>query len=275
MAIQLEIANQSDTGRRRPHNEDSTLSNTQNGVVVLADGMGGYKAGEVASALAANAIYHEISTTLESNNLGSGSNESAYSPETQLVKDSIIHANSDIYNTATKDPQCQGMGTTIVVALFHEDKISIGHVGDSRLYRKRGNDFRQITKDHSLIQELIDRGMYTPEEAEANTPKNLVTRALGIDALVEVDVQEIAAEEGDIFMLCSDGLTDMVDDEEIHLTLSKYSANLGESAEELVYLANRKGGKDNISVILIRVLGSRAGSGGSVADIFKRLIKRN
>ncbi len=126
------------------------------------------------------------------------------------------------------------------------------HVGDSRVYRMRNDDLAQITSDHSLVQELIDRGFFTPEEAEANTPKNLVTRALGIDEKVEVDIQEHAAKPGDIYLLCSDGLNDMVDDEEIRLTLSKYSANLVEAAHELVRLANESGGKDNISVVLAR-----------------------
>ena len=161
------------------------------------------------------------------------------------------------------------MGTTVVVCLFNANYVTVAHVGDSRLYRKRAEDFHQITKDHSLIQELIDRGLYTPEEAVLKTPKNLVTRALGIDAKVEVDVLEEQLKTGDIYLLCSDGLNDMVNDEEIHLTLSKYSANLAHSAEELVRLANSKGGKDNISVILIRVReGGSAGS--SIKQFFKR-----
>jgi protein phosphatase len=146
------------------------------------------------------------------------------------------------------------MGTTMVVVLFNNNLATVGHVGDSRLYRKRKNTFSQVTKDHSLIQELIDRGLYTQEEAMKNTPKNLVTRAVGIDLNVQVDVNEETAYPGDIYMLCSDGLNDMVDDEEIHLTLSKYSANLAQGASELVRLANLKGGRDNISVVLVRIL---------------------
>ncbi len=266
----LEIVNISDVGKRRPHNEDSTLSDGNQGLVILADGMGGYKAGEVASALAVTAIHNEISAGLKHIRPGQAANEAGFSPESMLVKDAVIHANSSIYSTATGDSQCHGMGTTVVVALFFNDQISIAHVGDSRLYRKRGNDFQQITKDHSLIQELINRGLFTPEEAAANTPKNLVTRALGIDANVEVDVMEEQAVLGDIYLLCSDGLNDMVDDEEIHLTLSKYSANLVQAGQKLVALANAKGGKDNISVILIRIRDSFSTSGGLVKQIFNR-----
>ncbi|MFQ5661424.1 MAG: Stp1/IreP family PP2C-type Ser/Thr phosphatase [Gammaproteobacteria bacterium] len=261
----IEVVNVSDVGRRRPHNEDSTLSDIDQGLVILADGMGGYKAGEIASAIAVTAIYDEITDGLKRIQPDQTDGGSGSIPST-LVKDAIIKANSSIYNTAQGDLQCQGMGTTVVVGLFHGDLITVAHVGDSRLYQKRGNDFQQVTVDHSLIQELINRGLYTPEEAAANTPKNLVTRALGIEKSVEVDVLEEKVLPGDIFLMCSDGLTDMVDDEEIHLTLSKYSANLVEAARELVRLANAKGGKDNISVILIRKLGG--------SSVFKGRIKK-
>jgi len=266
----LEIVNVSDVGKRRPHNEDSTLSDASQGLVILADGMGGYKAGEVASALAVTAIHKEISAGLKHIKPKKATKEQELSCESMLVKDAVINANLSIFSTAQIDSDCYGMGTTIVVTLFYSDQISIAHVGDSRVYRKRGKDFQQITKDHSLIQELIDRGLYTPEEAAANTPKNLVTRAMGIDAEVEVDVMQEQVVIGDIYLLCSDGLNDMVDDEEIHLTLSKYSANLVQAAEELVRLANAKGGKDNISVILIRILESFSTSGSPIKQFISR-----
>ena len=269
-ADNIEIVNLSDTGRRRPHNEDSTLSDPNLGLVILADGMGGYKAGEVASALAVTTIYREIASGLQELQNTSSHKKVGASAQSQLLRDAIIQANSGIYETAQQDDQCHGMGTTIVTVLFHDGFATIGHVGDSRLYRKRGNEFQQITKDHSLIQELIDRGMYTPEEAMANTPKNLVTRALGIENRVDVDVNEVPSLRGDIYLLCSDGLNDMVDDEEIHLTLSKYSANLIQAAAELVDLANRKGGKDNISVIIIRVIDTKSGTGGMIKQLLSR-----
>jgi len=268
----LEIANVSNVGRRRPHNEDSTLSDLDKGLVILADGMGGYKAGEVASALAATEIYHEVAKGLEEIKPGDKPRGAGLTTQSRLVRDAIIHANSGIYTTAQDDPECRGMGTTIIVALFYDHQVTIAHVGDSRLYRKRGQDFQQVTKDHSLIQELIDRGLYTPEEAIATTPKNLVTRALGIDQKVEVDVLEEQPLSGDIYLLCSDGLNDMVDDEEIHLTLSKYSANLVQAAEELVQLANAKGGKDNISVILVRILDGFSRSEGFIKQTLGRFL---
>ena len=267
----LEITNLSDVGLRRPHNEDSTLTDPAQGLVILADGMGGYKAGEVASAIAVTAIHHAISSGLKRMKHGRPDKNGNLSPESAVVKQAIVDANTGIFSTAQKEPQCQGMGTTVVVALFHHDRITIAHVGDSRLYRMRGTSFGQVTRDHSLIQELIDRGLYTPEEAAKKTPKNLVTRALGIEARVDVDVLEDQVLPGDVYLLCSDGLNDMVADEEIRLTLSKYSANLLQAAEELVRLANSKGGRDNTSVILIRVRSKISNSGSWLSRLAGRL----
>jgi PPM family protein phosphatase len=273
LSTKLEIVNQSDVGRKRPHNEDSTITDGRNGLVILADGMGGYKAGEVASALAVTQIFHHITNGLKKAKKGQIDEASGFYNESLVVRNTIIAANSEIYNTAKADPQCQGMGTTIVVGLFHDNTLSIAHVGDSRLYRLRNNDLEQVTKDHSLIQELIDRGLYTPEEAHANTPKNLVTRAMGIDADVDVDLVEESVIPKDIYLLCSDGLNDMVKDEEIHLTLSKYSANLVQAADELVKFANKRGGKDNISIILVRILEDFSSPKGFIQKIKNRLNK--
>ena len=250
----IEVANISDTGLKRPHNEDSAVTDTAFGLAVVADGMGGYKAGEVASAIAAQLILNEVRAGVANGDANTKVGGSGLSRASLVIRDAVAKANAEVFRTAQEVPQCQGMGTTVVVVFYHGDKVSIAHVGDSRVYRLRGNEFKQITRDHSLIQELIDRGFFTPEEAAENTPKNLVTRALGIEQSVEVDVQEQDLQAEEIYLLCSDGLNDMVDDEEIHLTLSKYSANLAQGANELVRLANKNGGKDNISVVLIRVL---------------------
>ncbi len=249
----IEVVNVSDVGKKRPHNEDSTISDVKTGIMVLADGMGGYKAGEVASAIAVSDVHQLMKNGLKRIKHGDIDGDTGLSAESMLLKQSIIDANSKIYETASNENSCHGMGTTVVGFLVMEEALSIAHVGDSRVYRLRGDHFEQVTRDHSLIQELVDRGLYTPEEAAANTPKNLVTRALGIDSKVEVDVMEEPVVRGDIYLLCSDGLNDMVNDEEIHLTLSKYSANLAQAANELVNLANNNGGKDNTSIILIRV----------------------
>ncbi len=269
----IEVANISDTGLKRPHNEDSAVTDSALGLAVVADGMGGYKAGEVASAIAAQLILNEVRAGITHGDTSGKANGSTLSRASMVIRDAVAKANAEVFRTAQEIPQCQGMGTTVVVVFYHGDKVSIAHVGDSRVYRLRGNEFKQITRDHSLIQELIDRGFFTPEEAAENTPKNLVTRALGIEQSVEVDVQEQDLQAGEIYLLCSDGLNDMVDDEEIHLTLSKYSANLVQAATELVRLANEKGGKDNVSVVLVRPQNPSNGTAGIMAK-FNSFLKK-
>ena len=275
--FELEIVNMSDVGRRRPHNEDSAVSDVQNGLVVLADGMGGYKAGEVASAIAVTTVLHDVTADIKHHHHSKDKKTPPLtakhpSHEAILIKNSINHANSNIYRMAKADEQCRGMGTTVIAGLFHADIVTIGHVGDSRMYRLRGGTLQQITKDHSLIQELIDRKLYTPEEAYAKMPKNLVTRGLGLDFAVEVDIIEEPVMPEDIYLVCTDGLTDMVNDEEIHLTLSKYSANLVQIASSLIQQANKKGGKDNISVVLVRV--KNKVSKLAITGLFNKLLNR-
>lgn len=261
MSGQIEIANFSDVGQKRPHNEDSTGSDLSMGLAILADGMGGYKAGEVASAIAVTTIMSEVRSGLPKLRRGQTDSKTGYLNQSLLLKKAISDANLGIFRTAQNEPNCRGMGTTVVVVLCQGDQLSVAHVGDSRLYRLRNDQLEQITVDHSLIQELVSRGLYTREQATASAPKNLVTRALGIESSVDIDIVEEQLREGDIYLLCSDGLNDMVNDEEIRLTLRKYSANLVQSARELVRLANKKGGRDNISVVLVRKLGSSSQKG--------------
>jgi protein phosphatase len=165
-----------------------------------------------------------------------------------------MRANKIIHQTAKTQPQCEGMGTTVVACLFSDNKISVAHVGDSRMYRLRGNRYEQITLDHSLLQELVDRGFYSQAEAQRATNKNYVTRALGVEPQVEVEVQEHPVDKGDIYILCSDGLSDMVEDEDIRLTISTFGANLDTVAKQLIQLANENGGRDNVSVVLAQAV---------------------
>ena len=176
--------------------------------------------------------------------------------QTIVLRDAIHRANKVINQTAQSQPQCEGMGTTLVASLFYDNKVSIAHVGDSRMYLLRGNRFEQITMDHSLLQELVDRGFYSQEEAQRSTNRNYVTRALGVEANVEVEVQEIDVQKGDYFLMCSDGLPDMVEDEDIHLTISTFSNDVRTVGEQLIKLTNDNGGRDNVSVILVRVADS-------------------
>ncbi|MDP1718037.1 MAG: protein phosphatase 2C domain-containing protein, partial [Burkholderiales bacterium] len=171
-----------------------------------------------------------------------------------LINEQDINAYLAIYQAAQSQSQYAGMGTTLVTALWHDNQMTVGHIGDSRLYRLRDDAFEQVTRDHSLLQEQIDSGMITKEQARFSQNKNLVTRAVGIDPEVEVEVHTYPVLPGDIYLLCSDGLSDMVTDEDIHLTLSSLQANLPLAAEQLVQQANDNGGRDNISVILVRVV---------------------
>jgi len=250
----LTFVGQTDTGRVREHNEDTIATDADVGLLVLADGMGGYNAGEVASGIAVKTITNLVREGLAREDLDSVDRNTGLSRTSIVLRDAITRANKIIYQTARSQAECEGMGTTVVAALFFDNRISIAHVGDSRLYRQRGSQIAQVTMDHSLLQELVDRGFYSPEEAQRAANKNYVTRALGVEPQVEVEVQEHPVDKGDIFILCSDGLSDMVEDEDIRLTISTFGANLDTVAKQLIQLANENGGRDNVSVVLAQAV---------------------
>jgi protein phosphatase len=250
----LSFVGQTDTGRVREHNEDTIATDPDVGLLVLADGMGGYNAGEVASGIAVKTITNLVREGLMREDLGSPDRNTGLTRPSIVLRDAITRANKIIYQTARSQAECEGMGTTVVAALFYDNRISIAHVGDSRLYRQRGSEISQVTMDHSLLQELVDRGFYSPEEAQRAANKNYVTRALGVEPQVEVEVQEHPVDKGDIFILCSDGLSDMVEDEDIRLTISTFGANLDTVAKQLIQLANENGGRDNVSVVLAQAV---------------------
>jgi len=250
----LTFVGQTDTGRVREHNEDTIASDVDVGLLVLADGMGGYNAGEVASGIAVKTITNLVREGLAREDLGSIDRSTGLTRPSIVLRDAITRANKIIYQTARSQAECEGMGTTVVAALFYDNKISIAHVGDSRLYRQRGSAIAQVTMDHSLLQELVDRGFYSPEEAQRAANKNYVTRALGVEPQVEVEVQEHPVDKGDVYILCSDGLSDMVEDEDIRLTISTFGANLDTVAKQLIQLANENGGRDNVSVVLAQAV---------------------
>ena len=249
----LRVVGLTDTGKVREHNEDTIAGDADSGLLVLADGMGGYKAGEVASGLAVKTIVSMVREHMQRENLRAGDAETGLARTSIILRDAIHRANKIIYQTAHTQSQFEGMGTTVVAALFFDNKVTIAHVGDSRLYRVQGEKFERITMDHSLLQELVDRGLYSAEEAQRAANKNYVTRALGVEPNVEVEIQEIPVHKGEIYVLCSDGLSDMVEDEDIHLTISTFSANLDNVARQLIQLANDNGGRDNISVLMAHV----------------------
>lgn len=251
----LEMTSASHTGMVRPHNEDCLSAVTEIGLAVLADGMGGYNAGEVASGMAVTMITEDLRRKLTESPLHqlNGAQKGKEPGVARLIRDSIGKANGSIFQAANSQPQYAGMGTTLVMALLHDNRITVAHIGDSRLYRVRGEKLEQVTRDHSLLQEQIDSGMLTKEMARRSQNKNLVTRALGIEAKVEADVQTHDAQEGDIYLLCSDGLNDMVEDDDILLTVNSLRVNLPLAATQLVQIANDNGGRDNVSVVLIKV----------------------
>jgi protein phosphatase len=242
-----------DTGKVREHNEDSISWDGDIGLFVLADGMGGYNAGEVASGIAVKTIVNLVQEAFAGQELEGLDKTTGLHRPGIILRDAIARANKIIHQTSKSQSQCEGMGTTVVSALFHDNRVALAHVGDSRMYRLRKETFEQLTMDHSLLQELVDRGFYSPEEAQRATNKNYVTRALGVEPTVDVEVHEYPVEPGDWLVLCSDGLTDMVEDEDIHLTISTFGGNLDTVARQLVQLANDSGGRDNISVVLVQV----------------------
>ncbi len=249
----LEIAAATHTGMVRSHNEDTIGSDPSIGLAVLADGMGGYNAGEVASGIAVALVTKQTRELLS--RMGSTHTEQTDRRQiaAEILADAITHANSSIFHAASSQPQYSGMGTTLVVALLADNFINVAHVGDSRMYRLRGGDLVQLTRDHSLLQEQIDSGMITREMARRSQNKNLVTRAVGIEPAVDPEIKSFEVREGDTYLLCSDGLNDMVEDADIHLTLTSLQANLPLAANQLVQMANDNGGRDNVSVILVQV----------------------
>lgn len=249
----LEIVSMTDPGQVRDHNEDCVETRPEAGIVVLADGMGGYNAGEVASGMATSLIASGLAQLWKPGSFAGLDREAIKAQAEKLIQEQVHLTNTAIFEAAKKDVQCAGMGTTLVVGLFYDNFLTVGHIGDSRLYRLRKETLEQITRDHSLLQEQIDSGLISKEDARQSHNKNLVTRALGIDAEVEAEIHSYDTRVGDVYLLCSDGLNDMIDDDEIQMTLIALKANLEVTAQQLIQSANDAGGRDNVSVMLIKI----------------------
>jgi protein phosphatase len=238
-----------DAGRIRPNNEDSVAFDSGLGLAVLADGMGGYNGGEVASGMAVAMMHASFGRWL--------SHAGAHAPPRAIrraLQAGIDESNAAILEAGGANPQLRGMGTTIVLATFGARRAVVGHIGDSRCYRLRGRELELLTRDHSLLQEQLDIGALTPEQALTWPHRNLVTRALGIERRVEIELHEHDVCPGDLFMLCSDGLNEMVPDAEL-FTLLLQDIGLPEKTRRLIAAANDNGGRDNISVVLARAGG--------------------
>jgi protein phosphatase len=240
-----QVASATDTGRRRRHNEDAYVCEPP--LFAVADGMGGAQAGELASSLAAAALRDDRGRT----------------GGEQRVDDLIQEANRRVYERQTQDSAAQGMGTTMTVALVEDGGVAIGHVGDSRAYLIRDRKLEQLTEDHSLVAELVRSGKLSPEEAEVHPQRSVITRVLGTDPNVDVDTFSIHSHPGDVFLLCSDGLTSMVDDETILREVERSRDDLRAAAKALVRAANKSGGEDNITVVFFEIADA---SGNGTAD---------
>ena len=236
-------------GRKRRHNEDSHV--IQPPLFAVADGMGGAKAGEVASGLAAAALKE---------------NDDPAKTGEERVASLIQEANRRVFLRATEDQEASGMGTTMTVALVETDRVAIGHVGDSRAYLIRNDRLEQLTDDHSLVAELVRSGKLTPEEADHHPQRSVITRAVGTDPDVDVDTFSVAGEAGDVFLICSDGLTDMVDERTMLAAVRKNRGDLNAAAKELVAAANRGGGEDNITVVFFELDGGEELADTAVAQ---------
>lgn len=248
----IEMVARSDPGRVRRNNEDSVFVNAEIGLAILADGMGGHNAGEVASNMATTALSSELEHAFRTQPPHTlTANRQPWAR--QVMRDVIIRTNAAINLAAKSNPKFSGMGTTLVVVQFYDNHLAVAHVGDSRLYRLRDDALTRLTRDHSLLQEQIDSGIITPEQARYSPHKNLVTRALGVEATVNAEVAEYEALPGDVYLLCSDGLNDMVEDNEMMAVMTAMSANLSLCATQLIEMANEHGGRDNVSVVLAKV----------------------
>ena len=241
---------QTDPGRIRENNEDSVTFDAAMHLGVLADGMGGYNAGEIASGMATAFIKLELARWLAE--AGPQANVLQVRRAMEIC---VNNANLAIFNSAHANPHYAGMGTTLVVGLFQENRLFLGHVGDSRCYRWRDHALVQITKDHSFLQEQLDAGLLTPAQAAQSPNKNLVTRALGVEEEVLLELHEHQVMVGDVYLMCSDGLSDMISDEAIAKILHN-ELPLAQMAQELVSQANLQGGRDNIAVLLTQATGS-------------------
>lgn len=230
-----------DQGLKRPNNEDAFLVRPESGFCLVADGMGGAAAGELASRIFSETA-EEIFTRSQAPDID----------PVELVQQTFGLANNRILQHAEQYPEHKGMGCTAELMAFSGDKFFVGHMGDSRTYRLKSGIFKQLTQDHSLVQGQLDKGLITPEEARNHTLRNVILRAVGVDETPALDLIRGNLTAGDLFLLCSDGLTDMVEDEQIAHILAK-AATIRQKAEELVALANAQGGKDNITVVLIEI----------------------
>ena len=255
MSIRLQAAGNTDVGKKRGHNEDNLCLLPEQNLYLVADGMGGHASGEVASQIAVDTVAEFYEETSQDKELTwPYKMEKDLDYEENRMAASIKLANLRIFEKAKGDPSTHhGMGTTIVATYISDDTVYLGHVGDSRIYRLRDEELAQVTDDHSLLNDYIKMKDLTEEEIENFPHKNVIVRALGMKETVQVDVNIDEPEDGDIYLLCSDGLCDMISDDEIRDIMTAESDDLDGCVEELIDAANEEGGNDNITIVLVKV----------------------
>jgi protein phosphatase len=252
--MKVRFAAASDMGRVRKNNEDSFLADPVLGIFAVADGMGGHASGEVASRLAIESLRESIARAGKEKEAPLSEDSTAVlSSPANLMVNGIRLANQKIYKAAQENREYQGMGTTLVAVYFSTSPPMVAHVGDSRLYHLQGRTIQQVTEDHSWVWEQYKQGLIAKEALSSSPHKNIVTRALGIQPTVDVDIQELEVQQGDFLLLCSDGLSDLVRDEEMLGVVSQNSGDLNGDCNNLIRLANFRGGKDNITLLLIQI----------------------
>lgn len=247
------FAGASDAGRVRPGNEDAIAWDEGLGLAMLADGMGGYEGGEIASNLAISTAMEIFRQPLAPHWREAEWAKNLSEPVLRLYA-AVSHSNQAVYQAAQKQPEYEGMGTTLLAAYFHDDRVTLAHIGDSRIYLWRKQNLTQLTVDHTMVQQQIESGELTQEEAPYSTYRGVLTRALGVDPVVEVDMREVAIQSGDIFLLCSDGCYELLTPDETKSILKTHQNDLELLTRQLVRKANENGGYDNISVLASLVL---------------------
>ena len=251
--MKLSSAGRTHVGMKRTHNEDSLRLFREENLFIVADGMGGHASGEVASQMSVETLAEFFRSTAEDDEITWPYKlEKGRKYEENRVVTGVKLSNRRIFESAARDAKLKGMGTTIVVTFFVNETIHVGHVGDSRVYRYRDGELFQITEDHSLLNDYIKMRQLTPEEIEAFPHKNVIVRALGMKETVQVDIASEQPQAGDVYLLCSDGLSGMLTDADMEVILAEGGDDLDKSCEALIDAANQNGGTDNITVILIR-----------------------
>jgi len=236
-------------GRRRKNNEDAIAWDAELGLALVADGIGGSNAGEVASATAVGSVRSDLRLALQAGASAAVSD----ADHAGLVRELVHRAHQRVLATAARAPHLCGMATTLVLTLLAGDVVAVASVGDSRVYRMRGAMLERLTRDHLLVADLVASGSLTEEQSQTSSQRNVLTRALGMEGKLEVDIALHPVEPGDLYLLCSDGLTRDIGDDELLALLQEKGAILEDAAHEAVALANRRGGRDNVSVILMRL----------------------